>query len=76
MLYSNQTEFLSAKYGLVRAVDMMIKAGYPAIDITMWDAKACPFTDDYREVAAVLKAMADAAGVKFVQAHAPFARYD
>ena len=76
MLYSNQTEFLSAKYGLVRAVDMMIKAGYPAIDITMWDAKACPFTDDYREVAAVLKAMADATGVKFVQAHAPFARYD
>ena len=72
MLFSNQTEFLSAKYGLVRAVEMMIEAGYPAIDITMWDTKACPFTDDYREVAAVLKDMSDRSGVKFVQAHAPF----
>ena len=34
MLFSNQTEFLSGKYGLVRAVEMMIEAGYPAIDIT------------------------------------------
>ena len=76
MLFSNQTEFLSGKYGLVRAVEMMIEAGYPAIDITMWDASACPFTDDYREIAARLKTMADAAGVKFVQAHAPFARYE
>ena len=76
MLFSNQTEFLSAKYGLVRAVEMMIEAGYPAIDITMWDASACPFTDDYREIAARLKAMADASGVKFVQAHAPFAHYE
>ena len=72
MLFSNQTEFLAGKYGLIRAVEMMIEAGYPAIDITMWDVKAAPFTDDYREVASVLKAMADRAGVKFVQAHAPF----
>ena len=72
MLFSNQTEFLAKKYGLVRAVEMMIEAGYPAIDITMWDTSACPFTDDYREVAATIKAMADEAGVKFVQAHAPF----
>ena len=76
MLFSNQTEFLSAKYGLVRAVEMMIEAGYPAIDITMWDASACPFTDDYQEVATKLRAMADAKGVRFIQAHAPFARYD
>lgn len=72
MLFSNQTEALSAKYGLVRAVEIMIEAGYPAIDISMFDIHACPFTDDYREVAAILKDMADKAGVKFVQAHAPF----
>lgn len=72
MIFSNQTEFLSEKYGLERAVDMLIEAGYPAIDITMWDAKACPFTDDYREVAMRLRAKADAAGVRFIQAHAPF----
>ena len=72
MLFSNQTEFLAGKYGIVRAVEMMIEAGYPAIDITMWDTDAAPFTDDYREVALTLKAMADKAGVKFHQAHAPF----
>ena len=72
MLFSNQTEFLAKKYGLVRAVEMMIEAGYPAIDITMWDINSAPFTDDYRLIAAELKAMADISGVKFVQAHAPF----
>ena len=72
MLFSNQTEVLSAKYGIIRAVEMMIEAGYSAIDITMFDTKACPFTDDYREIAAILRAMADSAGVRFVQAHAPF----
>ena len=76
MLFSNQTEFLARKYGLVRAVEMMIEAGYPAIDITMWDTKACPFTDNYREVAAVLNGIAARTGVKFVQAHAPFGNYD
>ena len=76
MLFSNQTEFLARKYGLVRAVKMMIEAGYPAIDITMWDTKACPFTDDYREVATILNEMAAKSGVKFVQAHAPFGNFD
>ena len=76
MLFSNQTEFLGGKYGLVRAVEMMIEAGYPAIDISMFDIHACPFTDDYREVADTLNAMAAETGVKFVQAHAPFGAYD
>ena len=76
MLFSNQTEVLGAKYGLVRAVEMMIEAGYPAIDISMFDTKACPFTDDYREIAATLNTMAEKAGVRFVQAHAPFGQYD
>lgn len=72
MIFSSQTEFLADKYGLERAVDMLIEAGYPAIDISMFNTKACPFTDGYREVAYRLKAKADAVGVKFIQAHAPF----
>ena len=64
--------FLADKYGIVRAVEMMIEAGYPAIDISMFNLNAPPFTDDYREVAHTLRAMADDAGVRFVQAHAPF----
>ena len=72
MLYSNQCDFLSGKYGLEAAVDMMIEAGYPAIDISMFKTDAVPFTDDYREVALRIKSRADKAGVKFIQAHAPF----
>ena len=76
MLFSNQTMFLADKYGLVRAVEMMIEAGYPAIDVSMFNLNDVPFTDDYREVAQTLREMADKAGVKFVQAHAPFGPYE
>ena len=72
MLFSNQTDFLSALYGLEKAVDMMIEAGYPAIDISMFNYQLPPYTDDYLEVAARLKEKADKAGVSFVQAHATF----
>ena len=72
MIFATQTDFLARKYGLVRAVEMLIEAGYPAIDVTMYYPNDCPFTDDYREVAAKLRTMADEAGVRFVQAHAPF----
>ncbi len=76
MLFSNQTEILAEKYGLEKAVDIMIDAGYPAIDITMFDLNACPFTDDYREIAKRIRAKADSHGVRFIQAHAPFGRYE
>ena len=72
MIFSSQTEFLAPRYGLERAVDMLIEAGYPAIDISMFDINACPFTDDYREIAERIKERAYAHGVKFIQAHAPF----
>ncbi|MBE6635217.1 MAG: sugar phosphate isomerase/epimerase [Ruminococcaceae bacterium] len=72
MLFSTQTEFLAPRYGLEAAVDMLIEAGYPAIDISMFKTDMPPFTDDYREVAARLLEKANAKGVKFIQAHAPF----
>ena len=72
MIFATQTDFLARKYGLVRAVEMLIEAGYPAIDVTMYYPNDCPFTDDYHEVAAKLRTMADEVGVRFVQAHAPF----
>ncbi len=72
MLYSTQTDFLVRKYGIDAGVDMLIEAGFPALDYSMFSLTEAPFTDDYREVAARIKAKADAAGVRFVQAHAPF----
>ena len=63
---------LSNIYGLETSVDMLIEAGYPAIDVSMFKTDEPPFTDDYKEVAERLLAKANAKGVKFIQAHAPF----
>lgn len=72
MLISTQTWKLQEYYGLERAVQMLIEAGWDAIDVSMFKTDEVPFTDDYKEVAARLLEMAKPRGVKFVQAHAPF----
>ena len=72
MIVSSTTDVLAKRFGIDKAVDMLIEAGYTGIDFSMFDINALPFTDDYKEVAARIRAKADAAGVKFVQAHAPF----
>ena len=72
MLFSTQTHVLADKYGLETSVEMLAKAGYPALDVSMFDRNKAPFTDDYREVAERVKAKAESLGVKFIQAHAPF----
>lgn len=73
MLYSTQTLHLSKKYGLEKAVDMLIQSKYPAIDVTFYDFNAitCGY-DSYKDLARAVKTGADSAGVKFIQAHAPF----
>ena len=76
MIISNLTNFLSKKYGIVRTVEMLIEAGFTGIDVSMFDIKKFPFTDDYKEICAEIKAIADSHGVKFVQAHAPFGTYE
>lgn len=72
MLFSDQIWALSKKYGPLRATEMMAEAGFPAVDFSMFDHKAAPFTDDYRKVAEELLKISERTGVRFVQAHAPF----
>ena len=73
MLHSTSTGYLERKYGLERAVEMLIEAGFPAIDISMFNAGYEVFTtEDYVALAKRLKEKAYKAGVKFIQAHAPF----
>ncbi len=72
MLFATQTNFLASKYGMEKAIDMLIEAGYPAIDISMFRHDDIPFVGDYKEAAKRLSEKAKANGVKFVQAHAPF----
>ena len=72
MLFSNLTDHLAEIYGIERAVDMIIEAGYPAADVSMFQLGYYPFTEDYLEVTERIKAKADKAGLSFIQAHAPF----
>ncbi len=72
MIHSTQTDFLATRYGIEKAVDMLIEAGYAGIDVSMYTFNQFPYVDDYREKCASIKEKADKAGVKFVQAHGTF----
>lgn len=72
MLFSSQSETLCRVFGIEKAVEIMMDAGYSAIDISMFSHNDYIFADNWRETAAHLRAMADSRGVVFNQAHAPF----
>lgn len=73
MLYSNNTSFAIRAYGLERAVEMMIEAGFPAIDISFSALDmAETFSGDWKGRFEAVRKMADDAGVIINQGHAPF----
>ena len=72
MLYSCQTSTLTSRGGIFYAVDTLINAGYPAIDISLFGANGFMLEDNWRETAAELRTIANDRGVVFNQAHAPF----
>ena len=71
-----QTENLSSRYGDVRAVEMLCKAGYDGIDYSMFMMRENPEcvlnTDNYKIHVKRLLSIAEKYGVTFEQAHAPF----
>lgn len=76
MKVSSTTEGFSILYDEKTAVQMLIDAGYDAIDLGCFEMHKeddCPkLQPNYKEYAAELRAMAEAGGVYFNQAHAPF----
>lgn len=72
MLYSTQTLHFARVFGIRRAVDMIIEAGFPAIDISIDLEGEAILDGDYVSLAKELRRRADDAGVRFIQAHAPF----
>ena len=72
MLYSTQTLTASSRFGIKRTVEILMDAGFPAIDLTMHSPSTYYIDDDYKQTATELRAMAEARGVVFNQAHAPF----
>ena len=72
MLYSCQTCHLASRLGIHAAVDAMLDAGYPALDISLFGNNGFMLADDWRETAKALRAKAETRGAVFNQAHAPF----
>lgn len=69
MIYSTQTLWLDRKFGIERAVDMIIDAGFKHIDLT-FDHQSFDIGDTVTRDR--IKAKAAARGADFIQAHAPF----
>ena len=72
MLFSSQTEALNHRLGIVQAIDVMMDAGYPCIDVSLFSRNEYLFADDWQDTARTLRKRADDRGVIFNQAHAPF----
>lgn len=72
MLYSCQTCHLASRLGIHAAVDAMLDAGYPALDISLFGNNGFMLADDWRETAKALRGKAEDRGAVFNQAHAPF----
>lgn len=72
MLFSSHTSQFAKTFGIDTAVQMLVGAGFSAIDCTMFNMNSFPHVENYREKAKELRAYTDAHGVVFNQAHAPF----
>ena len=72
MLFSTQCRVLAEKYGYLRAVRMLVDAGYPAIDVSMYLLSSDIYTGNHRALAKEMLDIAGERGVVFNQAHAPY----
>ncbi len=76
MEFSTQTNTLMSMFGAEEAIDILVEAGYPCLDMSFFGAPAfCDelvFADDWRQRAAALRRRAEDRGARFNQAHAPF----
>ncbi len=73
MLFSTETASTIKKLGIEKGIETLMDAGFTALDMSFFlslpDFYNAP---DAKELARKLRAMADARGVVFNQAHAPF----
>ena len=72
MLFSCQTSYLASRFGIETATDMLIQAGYTAVDLSTFGNNAYMFTENWQETAKALRVRAESRGACFNQAHAPF----
>lgn len=75
MLLATQTDFLASCFGHEKTIEILAKAGFDAIDLSLFDMQkpnGAFSGDNALEVAKELRKKAEALGLSFTQAHAPF----
>ncbi len=72
MIYSTNVFYPIKYFGVEAGIKMLMDAGFPALDMSFFDDYSFAFGADGIALAKRLRAGADARGVVFNQAHAPF----
>ncbi len=72
MLFSTSTSYLSQKIGHERCVELITKAGFPAVDFAFFAYAQNGIPEGADEMMRSCRAIAEANGAVFNQAHAPF----
>ncbi len=75
MIISTQTSHAVGRLGWEGGINLLADAGYDALDLSLFEMSRddSPFNGDgWREHIANIRAMAEARGLRFNQAHAPF----
>lgn len=72
MIYSTTLDTLATDFGREKGIEIIAKAGFPAIDMTLFRDISFAFASDWKDTVRKYKEIADRHGVFFNQAHAPF----
>ena len=72
MLYSTNTPSLIPRVPIYEGLDMIIGAGFPLIDFTLYSYYDFVFENNYRETAKNIRRHVENKGVFINQSHAPF----
>lgn len=76
MNLSTQTDALAKSFGLKKAIEILAKVGYEAVDISCTDRATLDinpiFSNDYKSYAKELIEIAKDGGIYFNQSHAPY----
>ena len=76
MLFSTNTDNLFSKLGAERALNMIIDAGFPAVDISYYKPSDDVLSEDYAQTARKIRHTAESRGAVINQIHTPFAGFD
>ena len=74
MQFATNTAYLHRRLGLEGGIERLADYGFSNIDVTLFNMDLPPYNTDFVTLADKCVAYASARGLKFTQAHAPFAR--